>query len=348
MATKAVSPPKDNMALGLALVGGGAVILLLSKAKSSSSPTLKVTPTTISPGGTLNFTFDHFPVGVSIGVASPACSQAVIVISNSGGSGSGVIVVDTSEAGEFVLNASVIVGTKTYTASANFSVIVGGWMPALKAIPSATATSGPPQVGGWIPALTMTVSAPATHLPAQVGGWIPALAAVVSTSATNLPPPVSGWLPALSAIVPTSVRVRVTPVTYSVVVEVLPDSTAGSVSPSSSGQRNYGDQINFSETPKSGYTFTGWFINGVYEGQSTSLLVTIVGNTTVSANFQLTSSNGPAFPAPSSDTSWYWVKYTDGSVGWDDVADVTDFYQHDPNSLIMAVLHGPYAPGATG
>jgi hypothetical protein len=57
---------------------------------------------------------------------------------------------------------------------------------------------------------------------------------------------------------------------------------------------------------------------------------------------------GPVFPAPSSDTSWYWVEYKDGSYGWDDVADVTDFYQHDPNNLIMTVLHGPYAPGATG
>ena len=218
-----------------------------------------------------------------------------------------------------------------------------GWVPLGDGY-TAVVTSIAAYPTGWVP-LGDGYTAVVTSTTAYPSGWVPLgtgkTAAVTATTANPV-----GWVPLGDGYTAYVVAILPPPV-YSVIVEVLPDNTAGSVSPGS-GQRHYGDQITFSETPKSGYTFTGWFINGNYEGQSTSLLVTIVGNTTVSADFQLTSSNGPAFPAPSSDTSWYWVKYTDGSVGWDDVADVTDFYQHDPNSLILAVLKGPYAPGATG
>ena len=56
--------------------------------------------------------------------------------------------------------------------------------------------------------------------------------------------------------------------------------------------------------------------------------------------------SGPTFPAPGTigdGNYWYWVQYSDGTIGWDDYNDVL----HDslPHPTIIS---GPYASGATG
>jgi hypothetical protein len=69
---------------------------------------------------------------------------------------------------------------------------------------------------------------------------------------------------------------------------------------------------------------------------------------TASANFTVVGTgNSPQFPAPGTvgdGNYWYWVQYTDNSIGWDDAYDVVVY--HDP--LVARTLAGPYPSGATG
>ena len=79
------------------------------------------------------------------------------------------------------------------------------------------------------------------------------------------------------------------------------------------------------------------------------LTFTVTSDITLTATFQTISPppppSGPAFPAPGTvgdGLYWYWIKFSDGSIGWDDSQDL--YY----NQSGYTVLAGPYASGATG
>jgi len=64
----------------------------------------------------------------------------------------------------------------------------------------------------------------------------------------------------------------------------IPD--AGTVSPGT-GQYNYGDSIVFSETPNKGYLFSGWYVDGVYEGQLANITLLITQEYILEAVFSV-------------------------------------------------------------
>jgi len=97
-----------------------------------------------------------------------------------------------------------------------------------------------------------------------------------------------------------------------------------------------------------GWTDPGGALNSMSAGP---LTFTANSNVNLVANFQYTGSSGgggggsstPSFPAPGrvgDGYYWYWVKFADGSIGWDDSDDVI-YYTHP------TILSGPYASGAT-
>jgi len=85
---------------------------------------------------------------------------------------------------------------------------------------------------------------------------------------------------------------------------------AGTITPGS-GIYGYGSYVVFTETTNPGYSFNGWYLNGVYEGKLSSIPVTmymdyqIIGVFSVSVNYLTLSSNGPGTTNPGGGTLSY-------------------------------------------
>jgi ribosomal protein S28E/S33 len=70
---------------------------------------------------------------------------------------------------------------------------------------------------------------------------------------------------------------------FSVSLLVFPSSSAGSVTANATGPYHYGDVVVLTETPVSGWSFSGWSGDGAGSGVTRS--VTVTGNMAVTANF---------------------------------------------------------------
>ena len=70
---------------------------------------------------------------------------------------------------------------------------------------------------------------------------------------------------------------------YSVSSLVYPSASAGTVSASAAAPYHYGDVVVFTESPASGWSFSGWSVDGAGSGATRS--VTVTGNMAVTANF---------------------------------------------------------------
>jgi hypothetical protein len=77
------------------------------------------------------------------------------------------------------------------------------------------------------------------------------------------------------------------------------------------GTYGYGSFVVFYETTNPGYSFNGWYLNGIYEGKLSSMPVTISQNSQIIAVFSLSvnyltlSSNGPGTTNPGGGTLSY-------------------------------------------
>jgi len=78
---------------------------------------------------------------------------------------------------------------------------------------------------------------------------------------------------------------------------------AGTITPGS-GTYGYGSYVVFYETTNPGYSFDGWYLNGIYEGKLSSMPVTmylnyqVIAVFSVSVNYLTLSSNGPGTTNP--------------------------------------------------
>lgn len=85
---------------------------------------------------------------------------------------------------------------------------------------------------------------------------------------------------------------------------------AGTITPGSDTY-GYGNYVVFSETTNPGYSFNGWYLNGIYEGKLSSMPVTMYMNYqviavySVSVNYLTLSSNGPGTTNPGGGTISY-------------------------------------------
>ena len=73
----------------------------------------------------------------------------------------------------------------------------------------------------------------------------------------------------------------------------------GTISPSGNNSYTYGSYIVYWENTNPGYSFNGWYLNGIYEGKLSSLPVVvtqsyqIIAVFSISTNYLTISSNGP-------------------------------------------------------
>jgi hypothetical protein len=85
---------------------------------------------------------------------------------------------------------------------------------------------------------------------------------------------------------------------------------AGTITPGS-GTYGYGNYVVFTETTNPGYSFNGWYLNGIYEGKLSSMPVTMYMNYqviavfSISVNYLTLSSNGPGTTNPGGGTISY-------------------------------------------
>jgi hypothetical protein len=127
----------------------------------------------------------------------------------------------------------------------------------------------------------------------------------------------------------------------------------GEISVAPSGPYIDGQVVTLTATPDAPTSYFTWYfqhwtIDGVNYTDNPHITTLINTTTNVQAYFTASQNpppgNNPVFPAPSSDTSWYWVEYNDGTYGWDDYFDV--LIVHNP--MIQRIVAGPYPSGATG
>jgi hypothetical protein len=112
-----------------------------------------------------------------------------------------------------------------------------------------------------------------------------------------------------------------------------------------------GARVILTAYPLGNYQFSTWWDStGQYTGQNTNPI--IIGTWANARGFVATfvtappppPPGGPTFPAPGTfgdGLYWYWVKFTDSSIGWDDTEDVIG------NPAVAQIIAGPYPSGAT-
>jgi hypothetical protein len=336
---------ETDSTLGI-LALGGVALYLATKNKPNpvpSGPTAKFVPDSGEVGDLVaitgaGWTANEIISAVSVG-GVPAQNELTV---DDIGSLSGTLNIPQLNAGTWsIIITSSVSGTHKFAAAFVVKTpgAATGWTQFAYTTLTITHTTANP--AGWVP--FVSTSLVVTHIPANPVGWVPfANTAMVVTHTVSNP---AGWVPFANATLvvthtPLTSQLMVTPTTLKT-GDVL-SFTFYNFTPMASVSVYVVGGGGMNITANALGSGTGSFSVGEGVGFYSLEAADNYGNSAI-ANFTVRGS-GPVFPAPGTFGDgyyWYWVRYADGSIGWDDSYDVL-FLTHP------TILSGPYASGATG